>query len=70
MEEDKTITAVATGIMGFAGVIIGLGIAMASVPKVTYYTCPICGAQFTSLSELEAHFGAEHPAEDIDIIWE
>jgi hypothetical protein len=70
MEEDRTMQVVATGIMGFAGVMIGLGMAMAYMPQVTYYTCPLCGAQFTSAADLEEHFASDHPAEDIDIIWE
>lgn len=63
-------SAVMGGILAFAGVMIGLGMAMAFMPQVTYYTCPICGARFTSMADLEAHFAAEHPAEPIDIIWE
>jgi len=70
MEEDKMMSAVATGIMGFAGVMIGLGMAMAFMPTQTVYACPICGAQFTSIADLESHFASEHPAESIDIIWE
>jgi len=69
-EEDKIVSAVGAGVMGFAGVMIGLGLLMASMPQVTYYTCPICGAQFTSETELESHFVSEHPTEPIDILWE
>lgn len=70
MEEDKMMSAVMGGIAAFAGVMIGLGVAMAFMPQVTYYVCPICGAQFTSMTDLEAHFVSLHPSEPIDIIWE
>ena len=70
MEEDKMISAVATGVMGFAVLMVGLGMTMAFIPQVTYYTCPLCGAQFTSVAELEQHFQTEHPTQPIEIIWE
>lgn len=41
--------------------------AMAPTPK---YTCPICGAKFTTYDELYNHFVTAHPAEPIEIIWE
>lgn len=33
------------------------------------YCCPICGACFDTLAELEQHFAAEHPTEPINIGW-
>ena len=68
--EDKMMGPMIAAIGGFAAVMIGMGMIMAFTPQVTYYTCPICGARFTSMADLEAHFAAEHPAEPIDIIWE
>jgi len=34
------------------------------------YTCPICGDKFMTYEDLYSHFTSEHPAEDIEIIWE
>jgi len=56
--------------MGFAMIMIMIGIMGAYTPEVTYYCCPICGECFTSVEELESHFASEHPAADIDITWE
>ncbi len=58
--------------MGCMGALIGLAMAVGVIGMYapTVYTCPICGATFSSMAELEAHFEAEHPAEPIDIIWE
>jgi len=70
MEEDGMTGAVMTGIMGFAMIMIIIGIIGAHTPEVTYYACPICGERFASVAELETHFAAEHPAADIDITWE
>lgn len=36
----------------------------------TVYTCPVCGEEFTTLAELEAHFADAHPSIPINIIWE
>jgi len=70
MEEDGTTSVVMTGIMGFAMIMIMIGMMGVYTPEVTYYCCPICGECFTSVEELETHFAAEHPAADIDIAWE
>ena len=70
MTDEGMTDAVMAGIMGFAMIMIVIGIIGANTPAVTYYYCPICVAYFTSLDDLEAHFAAEHPAADIDIAWE
>ena len=70
MNEDKITTGVGAALMGFAGVILGFGLLSALSPKVTIYTCPICGAEFNSEIEREQHFVTEHPTEPIDILWE
>ena len=61
--------------MGFMGAMIGLTAAVVCISMVQaaappVYTCPLCGATFSSLAELQAHFDSEHPGEPIDIIWE
>ena len=70
MEDDGMTSAVMTGIMGFAMIMIMIGMIGTYTPEVTYYCCLICGECFTSVEELEAHFAVEHPAADIDIAWE
>ena len=70
MEEDGMTSAVMTGIMGFAMIMIMMGIIGVYTPEVTYYSCPICDECFTSVEGLETHFAVEHPAADIDIAWE
>ena len=70
MEDDEMTGAVMTGIMGFAMIMVMIGMIGVYTPEVTYYCCPICGECFTSVAELESHFAAEHPAADIDIAWE
>lgn len=58
--------------MGVMGAMIGLAVAVGVINmyKPTVYTCPICGATFSSMADLETHFESEHPSEPIDIIWE
>jgi len=58
-------------IMG-VGAITGLTIAIAvmGMYRAAVYTCPLCGAEFTSEQALIDHFETEHPTEPIDIIWE
>lgn len=58
-------------IMG-VGAIMGLAIAIAvmGMYQPAVYTCPLCGAEFTSEQALIDHFETEHPTEPIDIIWE
>lgn len=34
------------------------------------YTCPICSGKFMTYEDLYSHFTSEHPAEDIEVIWE
>lgn len=70
MAEDEMTDAVVAGIMGFAAMMLAIGLIGATTPQVTYYCCSICGECFTSVAELEAHYAAEHPAADIDITWE
>ena len=68
--EDKLMRGVAYGVMGFAGLMIMVGLLAHYSQAATPYCCPICGQCFATLAELEAHFEAEHPGEPIDIIWE
>ena len=70
MQEEVMMESMVMGIGAFAAMMVGLGVVMAYTPTVTYYTCPICDAQFTSMADLESHFESEHPSEPIDIIWE
>jgi len=53
---------------GIIGVVMAVGVINMYAPTV--YTCPLCGAQFSSLADLQTHFDSEHPGEPIDIIWE
>ena len=62
MPEEKISPAVVIA----GGLLLGLGataavaaIAWAALPEV--YTCPVCGAEFTTEEELLAHMEAEHP---------
>lgn len=52
---------------GIIGVAMAVGVIGMYAPTV--YTCPICGATFSSIPDLEVHFETEHPSEPIDILW-
>lgn len=47
---------------GLAGVVILAVAATAWAAPPTVYTCPICGAEFGTLEELNDHIQTEHPA--------
>lgn len=53
-----------------------LGIAVLSqvvqgmAPAPPSYCCPLCPECFYTYDELYTHFITEHPAQDIEIIWE
>lgn len=66
--EDKMMAAVMGGMTAMIAVVACASIVQAAAPTV--YTCPICGATFGSMADLETHFTSEHPSEPIDIIWE
>ncbi len=66
---EKALMAVMAAMFGLVMVVAVVGMAQAMTPTPEY-TCPICGAQFFTYDELYSHFVAEHPAEDITIIWE
>ncbi len=66
---DKALPAVMGGILGLALFIAVAGMVQATTPT-PQYTCPLCGLQFFTYDELYSHFTTEHPAEDIEIIWE
>lgn len=68
MAEDKSLSVVIG--MVFALVMIGFVAGMAQAAAPTVYTCPICGATFSTYNELYQHFTTEHPSTPIDIIWE
>jgi len=70
MEEGVMMKSMALGMGALVAMTIGMSVISSYTPQVTYYTCPICGAQFTSEADLISHFEAEHPSEPIDIIWE
>lgn len=55
--------------MGMIGVVVMAAVAQQLIPKKTY-CCPICSTCFYTYDELHSHFTTQHPAEDIDIIWE
>jgi hypothetical protein len=66
-KEDKTLTAVLGGVLGLA-VVMAVASMVQAAPK--NYCCPICGVCFATYDELYQHFVTEHPASDINIIWE
>jgi hypothetical protein len=70
MKEEAMMESMVMGIGGFAVMMVALGLIAGTAPQVTYYTCSICGEQFTSMDDLEQHFYAKHPTEPIEIIWE
>lgn len=43
-------------------------LARAAPPEV--YTCPVCGAEFSTLEKLQYHFTENHPREEIPIEWQ
>jgi len=53
---------------GIIGVVMAIGVIGMYAPTV--YTCHLCGATFSLLSDLQVHFDSEHPGEPIDITWE
>ena len=68
VEMGKMMPAVIGGIAGLIAVVACASLVQAAAPPV--YTCPLCGATFGSLADLQSHFDNEHPGEPIDIIWE
>lgn len=70
MKEEVMMESVVMGIGAFAVMMVALGLVAGTAPQVTYYSCPLCDEQFTSIDDLEQHFQTEHPAQPIDIIWE
>lgn len=71
-KEDKKVTiglAVAAGLGGLAGllVIFALLAQAAAPPPPIIYTCPYCGAEFTTEAELLAHIAAQHPEEPPEV---
>ncbi len=66
---DKTLTVMLGVVFGLAMIMAVAQMAQAAQPTPEY-TCPICGDQFFTYDELYDHFTSEHPAEDIEIIWE
>lgn len=53
--------------LGLAGVLGLAAVAWAAPAEV--YTCPVCGAEFSTLEDLQYHFTTEHPREPIELIW-
>lgn len=66
---DKALSAVIGGVLVLGLLLLMPGIVQAMTPTAQF-TCPICGVAFLTYDELYQHFIAEHPAEDIEIIWE
>lgn len=66
---DKTLTTIVGVVFGIVMIMAVAQMAQAAQP-IPQYTCPICGLQFFTYDELYQHFTTEHPAEDIEIIWE
>ncbi|MBA7706848.1 hypothetical protein ES703_115705 [subsurface metagenome] len=54
--------------LGLVAVVGIAALAMAAPPEV--YTCPVCGAEFGTLEELQYHFTTSHPREEIPIEWQ
>lgn len=53
--------------LGLAAAVAVFALAQAAPPTV--YTCPVCGAEFSTLEKLQYHFTTEHPREQIPIWW-
>lgn len=51
------------------GLAMVLGIAALAQAAPQVYTCPVCGAEFSTLEELQYHFTMTHPREEIPIEW-
>jgi len=66
--EDKVMAGIMGGMAGLIAVVACTSLVQAAAPPV--YTCPLCGATFGSLADLQEHFDSAHPGEPIDIIWE
>lgn len=66
---DKTLTAVMGGVLGLVMVMAVVGMVQGAPPQLNY-CCPICGECFATYDELYQHFTTEHPAVDINILWE
>lgn len=66
---DKALMAVMGGMLALGLIVVVAGVAQAMTPTAEY-CCPICGVCFTTYDELYQHFTTEHPAEEIEIIWE
>ncbi|MBA7465010.1 hypothetical protein ES707_00171 [subsurface metagenome] len=54
--------------LGLAAAVGIAALARAAPPEV--YTCPVCGDEFGTLEELQYHFTASHPREEIPIEWQ
>ncbi len=69
---EKGLTAAMGPLFGLIMIVAVVGViqGMQPVPPTPQYTCPICGTQFFTYDELYTHFTTEHPAEEIEIIWE
>lgn len=59
------------------GIAVAALTAVAAVALVTFakaqppsYCCPVCGECYSTYDELYDHFTTEHPAQDIEIIWD
>lgn len=66
---EKGLIAAMGAMFGLVMIVAVVGMVQAVQPT-PQYTCPICGAKFFTYDELYSHFTTEHPAEDIEIIWE
>lgn len=51
-------------------IMLAVVVSILPTPPTPQYTCPICGEQFFTYDELYSHFTTEHPAVDIEIIWD
>jgi len=70
-ENESMMGGMAGGMMGIIMIVMVVGLLGSFTPPTpTVYTCSLCGAEFGSLAELQAHFDTAHPGEPIDIIWE
>jgi len=54
--------------LGLAAALGIVALARAAPPEV--YACPVCGAEFSTLEEMQDHFITEHPREPLPIEWE
>lgn len=67
MEKSLTVILTITFALVMFSAVSGM---LKAAEPVAEYSCPLCGLPFATYEELYNHFVTEHPAIDIEIIWE